>query len=76
MTKEELYKAAEEGFNKHCAEDYCDPSKPDLELYKDGYKDGTTNICVKILEEIGNMSLTAVSPNILRSIFRKLGVEV
>ena len=52
MTKEELSKSAEERFNKHCAEDYCYPSKPDLDLYKDGYKDGATAICKKILEEI------------------------
>lgn len=76
MTKEELYKAAEERFNKHCAEDYCYPSRPDSELYKDGYKDGAIDICKKILEEVRtNEGIEQMTKFYIGEIIKNLGVK-
>lgn len=74
MTKEELYKAAEERFNKHCAEDYCYPSRPDSELYKDGYKDGC-EYGMKEVCKICEQNMLEEHPNACGCAFRRLGNE-
>lgn len=74
MTNEELCKAAEERFNKHCAEDYCYPSRPDLELYKDGYKDGCEQGMKKVCE-ICEQHMLEAHPNACGCAFRRLGNE-